>query len=482
MQEDHFSVLYLYKALLTRIKEPFILNKAQTSNKPFYFSTRDLLIIAVLAALGGVTSTYINAVGNAVHAALGFPGATQWAAGLHTLWIVLAMGILRKTGTGTMMGVIKGSVELMSGNTHGVIILLINLVAGLLVDFGFFIFRDKRSIAPYLVAGGLSAGSNVIIFQLFATLPTNILAMGAIFFLTIVATISGIIFSGFAPFYLVNALIKADVVKIPKSITHNRKIGLYILTGVFILSALLTVYLRSALRGSPTIMISGAVENAYEFPNPNFTTERVTRQMPFRGIPSEYSGYPLLELVDHANPVPGADTLLIEASDGYAFLISFKELMTNPNILLVQQGEGQNASFDIVGPESSKAWVRNVMDITISVSEGLVIMTPSGETITFEPDQWLSEMDSTTVTLPEGILKLQGVPLWKIIDSVVLNVDSITVNVISDQDVHSYSWHEIYGDDNLRIFTLISDEGFAYTLGTMSGDIIVHPITRIEVN
>ena len=457
------------------------MNIAQPSDKSFYFSTRDLLIIAVLAALGGVTSTYINAVGNAVHAALGFPGATQWAAGLHTLWIVLAMGILRKTGTGTMMGVIKGSVELMSGNTHGVIILLITLVAGLLVDFGFFIFRDKRSIAPYLVAGGLSAGSNVIVFQLFATLPTNILAMSAILFLSIVATISGIIFSGLAPFYLVNALIKADVVKIPEKVTRKRKIGWYILSGVFILSILLTVYLRSALRGSPTIMISGAVENPYEFPNQSFAPEWVTRQMPFRGVPTEYSGYSLLELVEYANPLPGADTLLIEASDGYAFLISFSELKTNPNSLAVKQGEGHNASFDVVGPQSSKAWVRNIIEVSISISHGLVIQNSDKETFTFNPDEWLSEMDSTQVSLPDGSQKLQGVPLWKIIDYFILDADQIIVNIKSDQEILSYPWHEISKDDNLRIFTGIRDEGFEYILGSMSGDVYLYPITGIEV-
>jgi len=453
----------------------------QTAARSFYFTTRDLLIMAVLAALGGVASTYVNAVGNAVHAALGFPGATQWAAGLHSLWIVLAMGILRKTGAGTLMGIIKGSVELMSGNTHGVIILLINLVAGLLVDFGFFLFRDKRSIAPYLVAGGLSAGSNVIIFQLFATLPTNILAMGAILLLSVVAAISGIIFSGFAPFFLVNALIKADVIKIPEKVTQKRKIGWFILSGVFVLALLLTVYLRTTLKGSPTIVISGAVENPYEFPSQSYTPDLVTQQMPFRGIQTPYTGYPLLKLVEYAHPLPGADTLLIKASDGYAFLISFDELKTNPNILAVQQGKGQNASFDVVGPQSSKAWVRNVIEVNISISHGLIIQTTTGETFTFQPDKWLSEMDSTQVALPDGSQKLQGVPLWKVIDSFVLNEDPLIVHIESDHEKQSFTWHEINGDDSLRIFTVIRDQVFEYALGAMSGDIYLYPVTGIEV-
>ena len=54
-------------------------------------------MMAVLAALGGVASTYIQTLANALHAALGFPGATQVLAGLHVLWIVLAVGVNRET-------------------------------------------------------------------------------------------------------------------------------------------------------------------------------------------------------------------------------------------------------------------------------------------------------------------------------------------------------------------------------------------------
>jgi hypothetical protein len=50
-----------------------------------YFSTRDLLMMAALAALGGVAGTYINALGDVFQSVLGFAGTTQWAAGLHVL-------------------------------------------------------------------------------------------------------------------------------------------------------------------------------------------------------------------------------------------------------------------------------------------------------------------------------------------------------------------------------------------------------------
>jgi ABC-type thiamin/hydroxymethylpyrimidine transport system permease subunit len=457
------------------------LTKEFSSHKAFYFSTRDLLIMAVLAAMGGVTSTYVNTIGDAAQAALGFPGATQWAAGLHTIWIVLAMGLLRKTGSGTAMGILKGAVELMSGNSHGVIILLINLIAGLLVDFGFFIFQDKRSIAPYLVAGALSAGSNVIVFQLFATLPANIVAMSAILILTVIAAISGLIFSGFAPFYLVNTLVKANVVKLPEKLTLSRKIGWAILSAVLVLAILLTLFLRTSLRGIPTITISGDVENSYEFPNSNYSPELVTREMDYRGLPTEYTGFALGDVIDHAQPAYSADALLIEAADGYAFLISFEELKTNPNILLVQQGQGKNAAFDIVGPGSSKAWVRNVVELTVSISQGLTIQAMDGDTMNFEPDNWLLEMDSTQVMLPSGSQKLQGVPLWKIVEPFVGDQEKTMIHLITGVETRTYPWIEIKNDDQLRVFTVIEESGLSFALGTMAGELYLYPLNAIEV-
>lgn len=457
------------------------MKKGSSSSKTFYFSTRDLLIMAVLAALGGVTSTYVNNLGNAVRAILGFPGGTQWAAGLHTIWIVLAMGILRKTGTGTAIGILKGVVELMSGNSHGVIILLINLVAGLLVDFGFLVFKNKPSLPAYVLAGALSAGSNVIIFQLFATLPINILAVSAILILTLAASISGVIFSGVAPFYIVNALIKANVVKVRQQVVENRRVGWYVLLGVFVLASLLTVYLQSVLRGSPTIQISGAIEKPIEFSSQAVPVDLVTRQMLYRGVTTEYTGVLLQDVVDYTQPLPSADTLLIEASDGYAFLISLDELRSNPNILVVQKGHGQKTSYDLVGPESSKAWVRNVVKITVSTAQGLPIISPSGETQLFEPENWLDAMDSTQVALPGGSQKLQGVPLWKVIDALRLPEAPQAVRAHSHQESRSFAWQEVSGDDGLRIFTIIADDGFAYVLGTMSGEVLLHPLTTIEV-
>ncbi|MDY6874254.1 MAG: ECF transporter S component, partial [Chloroflexota bacterium] len=242
-------------------------------NQKYYFSTRDLLIMAVLAALGGVASTYINTLSDAVNAILGFPGASQWAAGLHVIWIVLAMAITGKPGTGTLTGALKGAVEMMSGNSHGIIILLVDLVAGLLVDFGFLIFRNKRNIWPYLVAGGLASASNVLVFQIFATLPSNILAVTAILVLFVVAFASGILFSGLIPSLIINTLARANVIRIAPIQKERRNVGWIILASVLIIAILLAVFLKVSLAGPEQIPVNGDVSNVYGFPPDETTIE-----------------------------------------------------------------------------------------------------------------------------------------------------------------------------------------------------------------
>lgn len=449
-------------------------------NRSFFFSTRDLIIMAVMAALGGVASTYINSISDAVHAFLGFPGATQWAAGLHVIWIVLAIGITGKPGTGIITGALKGAVELMSGNSHGIIILLINLVAGLLVDFGFLLFRNKRSLLPHLIAGGLATASNVIVFQIFATLPSNILALSAILILVVAAFISGLIFSGIIPFLLIRSLSKAGVVKAPQQTEKHQKLGWWLVGGVLILAVVLALFLRLNLQGPQAVTITGSVTNAYEFPSSEFTPDRVSRTMNYKGVQTKFDGYPILDMILYAQPFANADTLVIEAADGYAFLVSLEELESNPNILLVQSGKGESASFDVVGPESSKAWVRNVTRLSIIQSQGLILYDQTGEDHIFDPDQWLTDMDSTQVFLPAGGEKLQGVPVWKVTTPIAKGT-IVEMTFRNETDEVLLPWSEVAENDDLRIFTIVQGDGLSYALGKMSGEVLVYPLSVIEI-
>lgn len=437
--------------------------------------------MAVLAALGGVASTYINTLSDTVQAILGFAGASQWAAGLHVIWIVLAYAITGKPGTGTLTGILKGAVELMSGNSHGIIILLVDLVAGLLVDFGFLIFRNKRNLLPYLIAGGLASGSNVLVFQIFATLPTNILAASAIAILFVVAFASGCVFAGLVPSLLINALAKAGVVRIEPPTKKSRKIGWIVIAGVLVIAILMAVFLKITLQGPEQLPVNGTVSAAYDFPGDEAVPEKVTRQMEYKGVLTEYTGYPLLAIIEAAGPDPDADTLLIEATDGYAFLLSFDELMSNDNIMLVQSGSGKNATYDIVGPESSKAWIRGVGRLTVIVSDQLTFKSTDGSEYRFVSDDWLLEMDSTQIALPDGTQKLQGVAVWKVINAAFPGLAPDSVQFSNADDGVTLSWSELNENDNIRLFTVIGEDSISYALAEMSGDAILFPVTEINI-
>jgi energy-coupling factor transport system substrate-specific component len=470
----------LFTTLLFNQKELF-LSQDKFRNRDLYFTTRDLLIMTVLAAMGGVASTFINTLGDAIQATLGFAGGTQWAAGLHVIWIVLAVGILRKPGTGIFIGILKGLVELLSGNTHGVIILLVNLVAGLLVDFWFLVFRKKMNILPYLVAGGIATGSNVLVFQIFATLPENILGYSAVAILFLVALVSGVIFAGIIPYGLVTALSKGGIVFMPNQPIEKRRMSWFIVFGAAILAIIFAMFLRGMLTGPQEIQITGAVNRPFNFPSNDLDVDQVNKIMDYRGVMTEYRGYPLLYIIQYAQPVSLADTILLQASDGYAFLISFEELKTNPNILLVQNGKGVNASFDIVGTVSSKAWVRNLEKITVATSAGLMITDSNGEIYSFDPDQWLAEMDSTSIDLPQGSQKLQGVPLWKIINYYQKDRAINQIIVKTGDGSETLPWSDIENEDNLRLFTVIEEQGITFVLGEMSGKVIISPVSGIEI-
>ncbi|MDY6846863.1 MAG: hypothetical protein SVP52_06975, partial [Chloroflexota bacterium] len=211
--------------------------------------------------------------------------------------------------------------------------------------------------------------------------------------------------------------------------------------------------------------------------------DQVTRQMDYRGVLTEYEGYPLVEIINYAEPLKDVNTVLLEASDGYAFMISFEELEENSNILLVQQGRGQNASFEIVGTESSKAWVRNVTQIRLIAAKGLPVTTPQGDTYLFEAKNWISDMDSTQVALPEGSQKLQGVPVWKVIEASEpgRTISQVFFESEEDQDL-TLVWDEIDQNDKLRLFILIEEEGIEYVLAEMSGEVLINQVTEIDID
>jgi ABC-type thiamin/hydroxymethylpyrimidine transport system permease subunit/DMSO/TMAO reductase YedYZ molybdopterin-dependent catalytic subunit len=479
-----FSLLEVRSCVLRRVlfEAPFSLSRGVgVSQRRTHFTTRDLLMMAALAAMGGVVSTYVNAVGDVFQSVFGFAGTTQWAAGLHVLWLTLAVGLTRKQGAGTITGLLKGGVELLTGNTHGLLVVLVDIVAGLLVDLGFLPFRNKDSLAAYSLAGGLAAASNVFVFQLFASVPADTLAYWALLLVAGVAFLSGVLFGGGLARGLLNALRRAGVVKDAPPAPMGRRAYPIFLVTVALIAAALTVFLNGALRGAATVRIGGRVDAPYDYPAQHGDLGTTTAEGTLRDATASYEGVPIGELVARAQPQSSASLLLVRATDGYAFFIGLDEVRENGALLLSRQGEGDEASYDVVGAQNSKAWVRGVSELIVVGEATLEVSGALDEPAPYDPDDWQFEMDSTRLDLGDGPRKLQGMPLGKVLAAKEPQAGAVTVVVHTGGEPVSLPLAEVLADDGLRIFTVIGEDDVTFALARMEGEVLATNVARIEV-
>jgi energy-coupling factor transport system substrate-specific component len=447
-----------------------------------YYSTRDLLMMAALAALGGVVSTYVNAVGDFFQSILGFAGTTQWAAGLHVLWLTLAVGLTRKQGAGTITGILKGGVELLSGNTHGLLVVLVDVVAGLLVDVGFFPFRKKDSLLAYCLAGGLASASNVFVFQIFAAVPADTLAFQGMMLVGAVAFLSGVLLAGVLGWGLLNALRRAGVVKDqPAAPSMGRRIYPLFLIVVALLALALTLFLRQALRGPATVHVGGAVEAPYEYPTQHGDIPEITGEGRLNEVTRRFTGVPLGEIIARAEPRQGAEMVLIEASDGYTFFVSMEEVRENETLALSVQGEGEEASYSVVGAENSKAWVRGVTRLTVAGGARLEVTGALGQPMDYDPDAWQFGMDSTQLDLGQGAKKYQGAPLGSVLKQMEPQEGAGTVVLHTGGEPVRLSLDEVLADKDIRLFTAFHGADVSFAVARMDGQVLASDVTSIEV-
>ena len=176
------------------------------------FTLHELLVMAALAALGGVSSSLISMVRAAAHAVLGFPGGMQFLAGIHVLWPILAAGLVQKPGAATITGLLTGAVELLSGNPHGLLVLIYAALAGVCVDAVWIILGGLDHPLTYMLAGGAGAASNVLVFKYAASLADSPVVLTMLLIMTSAAFLSGVLLAGLLGWWLLRTLRRAGVV------------------------------------------------------------------------------------------------------------------------------------------------------------------------------------------------------------------------------------------------------------------------------
>lgn len=314
----------------------------------YYFKTNDLVKIAILSALGGVSSTYIGYLGNLVNRFLGVPfGAGQFLAGLHIFWIILGFGLIKKEGTCTMIGILKALVELFSGGKLGVFVILLSGVQGILADVTFLALR-KKNVYTFAVAGGIATAANVFIFQAFFA-PYN--ALNFFVLIGLIAFVSGIAFAGVFSWNVLNILEGKEQEYSMKKVATLAVCGALLLGGVY--------YYSFVYKTSEKIEITGNVDNPYSFYYEDFTEYETTITAEMVGQykyepETEYTGVPLSHILKKAEPE--GKTVKIIAGDGYTVdfdIGKIEELIVTKERRLIAKG------YD------GGYWVRDIVEITV---------------------------------------------------------------------------------------------------------------------
>jgi len=344
----------------------------------YYLSTRDLVTIAVLSALGGSLSTFVSYMGLLLNAAIGTPfGAGQFLSGLHVFWIILAVGLVRKSGVATATGLLKGFVEFFTGGTHGLVVVLVSLIQGLIIDIGFSVTKQRDSMPLYSLIGGVAAASNVVVFQLFFFSGAPIVFL---LLLVILAFCSGIIFAGYfghatTQLVLVSGIYRVASKASPEkpTLSARRRLDPYRLSAlVFLIFITLSASFYAVFVWRPVIDpyscdVTGSVVSPYKFSYNIYSNHEVTIEAELIGsvthIPAQnYTGIPLPVILAQAQPLNSAAILQVIASDGHSAFFQLNEVINNSEIILIIDNGLRLVAKDFPG----EYWVQKVTSLVIS--------------------------------------------------------------------------------------------------------------------
>jgi len=336
------------------------------------FDVRDIVLMALLSAVGGVLSTYIGYLGNLVNRLFGVPfGAGQLISGLHIVWPLLARALVGRFGSGTLTGLTKGAVELFTGGTHGVVILLVSAVEGLFVDLGLGLTR-RRGLLLTMAAGALASASNVLVFQAvyFSGVAASFLALmiGA-------ALVSGAVFGGYLAWDIERILVSSRLVRPTDSAPANVRrrfrwrhaatlaaVLAFLAGGVYFY---LKVY--DPFPTSGAAQVAGTVTAPYAFVYEEWRPEERTVRAELRGSvtyvpPADYTGVPLSLVLARAAPSGDASAVRLVAADGYEARLPLADLAANADVLLTLEGD----TLRLVAPGYDGAyWVEQVVRIVV---------------------------------------------------------------------------------------------------------------------
>lgn len=137
------------------------------------FRVYELILIALMAALGIATKPIIVPLSHLITGPLFIPGGSV-AGGFYMFWIVLAAGLVGKRGTATLTALVQALIVVTTGffGSHGLVSIITYTLPGLAIDLIFILFRRKWTNSYEFFAAGVIANlagtylTNLVFFRL----------------------------------------------------------------------------------------------------------------------------------------------------------------------------------------------------------------------------------------------------------------------------------------------------------------------------
>lgn len=119
------------------------------------FSMSDLIIIALMAALGIALKPVIVPLVRLITGPLLIPGGAL-AGGFYMMWLIIPAGLIRKPGAATLTAIVQAILVMATGiwGTHGIASLATYTLPGVAADIVFLLARRQNyKVAHYFFAG-----------------------------------------------------------------------------------------------------------------------------------------------------------------------------------------------------------------------------------------------------------------------------------------------------------------------------------------
>ena len=151
------------------------------------FTIFDLVMMAVLAALGIAMKSVVKPMAQIVCGPLMIPSGTL-AGGLYMMWLIIGCGLIRKPGTAVVISIIQALLVIFTGSvtSHGIMSLVTYIAPGLAVEILYLIIRHRSCCSGCCALGGMVANIvgvicvNVIFFRVPGVYLILVLAVAAL--------------------------------------------------------------------------------------------------------------------------------------------------------------------------------------------------------------------------------------------------------------------------------------------------------------